>query len=90
LSAAGFELVYGTYIFSVLIFPIFIFRTLAQKFVKSKSEEVGSIDKASNEHSNSGILVKLMSPFWKLESWMVKKGIKIPFGGSCLVVARKK
>jgi 2-polyprenyl-3-methyl-5-hydroxy-6-metoxy-1,4-benzoquinol methylase len=90
LSEAGFEMVYGTYIFSVLIFPIYIFRTLAQKLVKSKSAAVGSIDKANNEHSNSGILTKLMGPFWALERWMIKNSIKIPFGGSCLVVARKK
>ncbi|MEZ5172422.1 MAG: methyltransferase domain-containing protein [Bacteroidia bacterium] len=90
LAAAGFEMTFGTYIFSVLIFPIYIFRTLGQKFVKSKSDEVGSLDKANQEHSNSGILPKLMSPFWAIELWMIKRGIKVPFGGSCLVVARKK
>jgi 2-polyprenyl-3-methyl-5-hydroxy-6-metoxy-1,4-benzoquinol methylase len=90
LQAAGFEPVYKTYIFSVLIIPILIFRTVAQKLFKSKAENVGKIEKDQQEHTDSGLLTQLMKPFWNLEFWLIKQKMSIPFGGSCLIVAKKK
>ena len=89
LEAAGFEMVKSTYFYSVLIIPIFFFRTLKQKIQGTKTQDVNNLDKAQSEHGDKGILVAIMKPIWKLELWMIQKGIKIPFGSSCLVVAKK-
>jgi hypothetical protein len=89
LSESRFEMVNGTYFYSILIIPIYFFRTLKQKLLKLKPEDVGKIEKGVGEHNNSGLIVKLMSSIWNLELWLIKNNIYIPFGASCLVVARK-
>jgi hypothetical protein len=89
LDAAGFEMVKSTYFYSFLIFPIFFFRTLKQKIQGADIQDVNNLAKAKSEHGDQGILVAIMKPIWKLELWMIRKGIKIPFGSSCLVVAKK-
>lgn len=89
LEEAGFEIVKSTYFYSVLIIPIFFFRTLKQRIQGLKKQDINNLAKAENEHGDQGILVKIMKPIWKIELWMILKGIKIPFGASCLVVAKK-
>jgi 2-polyprenyl-3-methyl-5-hydroxy-6-metoxy-1,4-benzoquinol methylase len=89
LDTAGFEMVKSTYFYSVLIIPIFFFRTLKQKIKGTKKQDVNNLAKAENEHGDQGILVNIMKPIWKFELWMINKGIHIPFGASCLIVAKK-
>jgi hypothetical protein len=89
LKNSGFKPVFSTYIFSVLIFPILIFRTIGQKLDNSAEKKVGSIDKATKDHTKEGLLSILLQPFWKFELFLTKKLLKIPFGGSCLIVAKK-
>jgi hypothetical protein len=89
LKKAGFETVKSSYFYSVLIVPIFFFRTLKQKITGAQNHDISDINKINNEHSNGGVLVAIMKQIWKLEHLMIRKGIKIPFGASCLVVAKK-
>ncbi len=89
LEAAGFEIVKSTYFYSVLIIPIFFFRTLKQRIQGVKKQDLNNLAKAENEHGDQGIIAKIMKPIWKLELWMIRNGIKIPVGASCLVVAKK-
>jgi SAM-dependent methyltransferase len=90
LCDAGFEPVRQTYFYSVLIFPIFIARTLSQRIKNQKPEDVGTIEKAQSEHVSSGILNSIMDGLWALERGLIGWGIRIPFGASCLVAYRKK
>lgn len=89
LKSAGFKTVQSTYFYSILIIPIFFFRTLKQKIQGLKKKDVNDINKINGEHGDEGILVSLMKPIWKFELFMIRKGIKIPFGASCLIVAKK-
>jgi SAM-dependent methyltransferase len=89
LAAAGLETVYSTYIFSILILPVFLFRTLPSKLGFNKNS--GDAEKHKKEHeANKGIVDDVLNRIWNLELGHIKKGKKLPFGGSCFVVARKK
>lgn len=81
LQDAGYSVKYSTYIFSILPLPIFLTRTIPSflGFAKSIHDE----QKLKSEHSGSGFLDKI----WNKEFQMIRDGKKIPFGGSCLVVA---
>jgi hypothetical protein len=88
LKKSGFEIVYSTYIFSFLILPILFFRTLPSLFGLSKT----GIEKNRKEHSvnNDGFVTKLLAKILSFEIKQIEKKRKIPFGGSCLVVAKKE
>ena len=88
LYESGFEIQYATYIFSFLIIPILFFRTLPSLFGISGS----GIKKSKKEHTvdEKGIVNKLLIKFLSFELRQIEKKRKIPFGGSCLIVAKKK
>jgi hypothetical protein len=90
LLEAGFEPIQETYFYSILIFPIFIARTLSQRQKNQKADEVGTIEKAQSEHVSSSFVNTIMDGLWALERRLIGWGIRIPFGASCLVVYRKK
>lgn len=88
LKDIGFTLVYSTYIFSLLPIPVFLLRTLPSKlgFYKKPAE----LNELKSSHSvRNGFLSKIIDKLWKCELKWIQKGRKIPFGGSCLVVAKK-
>ncbi len=89
LKALGFVIEYSTYIFSVLPIPIFLFRTLPGKLGFNTKPE--NADKQKNEHKRKkGILEKMLNRIWEFELNRIRKGEKIPLGGSCLVVAKRR
>lgn len=90
LGESGFEPVRQTYFYSVLIFPIFIARTLAQRIKNHSQKDIGTIEKAESEHVSGGIINGIMSLIWTIERIFIGLGFRIPFGASCLVVYRKK
>jgi SAM-dependent methyltransferase len=85
LKTAGFTIEYATYIFSILPLPIFFFRTIPALLGLNKKISVGN-DTANDHKSENTTINKVWS--WELNR--IKQGKKIPFGGSCLVVAKKK
>jgi len=88
LKESGFKIEFSTYIFSILPIPVFFFRSLPSRLGLNKN--ANKIDKHINEHkSKKGIADKVLNSIWRWELNRIKKGKKIPFGGSCLVVARK-
>jgi hypothetical protein len=88
LTLLGFEMLYSTYIFSILPLPIFLMRTLPSKF--SKSKPPSDLDKIKDEHSEKPSFVNdLLQKLWFWELRQIEAGKKIAFGGSCLVVAKK-
>jgi len=83
----GFEIIYSTYFFSVLVFPIFIFRTLSSKMGIRK--KTSTIDQ--KEHSQkTGFVGKILNFVWNFELTRIQNNKFVPFGTSCLIVAKKK
>jgi len=88
LTESGFEIIYASYIFSFLVLPIFLFRTIPSLLGIAKS----GIGKAKKEHTvnENGIVSRLLKKILTFEISQIEKNRKIPFGGSCLVVAKKR
>lgn len=88
LQKIGFEAVYSTYIFSVLPLPVFLFRTLPSKVGLNK--KAGDFHKHKNEHTvGNGPMSRLINKVWETELRKIAQGRLIPFGSSCLVIAKK-
>lgn len=87
LDECGFKVIYATYIFSILIAPILLFRAIPSKLGLNKNSS--DIVRHKNEHKNrKGILNYLLKKFWKWELNRVKNSKKISFGSSCFVIAK--
>jgi 2-polyprenyl-3-methyl-5-hydroxy-6-metoxy-1,4-benzoquinol methylase len=88
LQKSGYEIIYSTYIFSILPIPVFLFRTLPSKLGLNKNSN--DLDKHQNEHKeNKGLVSKILDKIWAWELGQVKKNKRIPFGGSSFIVAKK-
>lgn len=84
LKAAGFEVLFATYMFSVLPMPIFFFRTISNKL--GLDNNPGIINKLTSHHKKN---IPSINKIWAWELNRIRKNKTIPFGGSCLVVAKK-
>jgi SAM-dependent methyltransferase len=87
LNMAGFRTVYSTYIFQWLPIPIFLMRTMP--WMLSIKQKVHNINKVENDHVQKGAIDKLLNVSFSKEITKIKNGKAIPFGGSCLLVAKK-
>lgn len=88
LKKLGFSIKYSTYIFSVIPFPVFLFRTFPY-LLGFKKRQLNMKQHSNDHRERNGILSRLLDKIWKFEVNYVKRGIKIPFGGSCFIVAEK-
>ncbi|MFZ5553616.1 MAG: class I SAM-dependent methyltransferase [Bacteroidota bacterium] len=88
LKSAGFRTVYSTYFFSVLPPAILLFRILRRKLKKKKTAG-GPLTRLPAHEKRKGLTGKILNNIWKTESAAIRKGKKIPFGSSCLIVAQK-
>jgi len=84
LKKAGFEILYSTYIFSLLPLPIFLMRAIPSRLGLIKDAAVVA-DEATAHNSGPGMLDKV----WAWELNRIKANKRISFGGSCLIMARK-
>ncbi len=86
INQAGLKIEYSTYFFSILPLPIFLFRTLPNKLRLRQSNP----KKIENEHKErDGISGTLLQSIWNTELKIIVRKGYIPFGGSCLLVAKK-
>lgn len=91
----GFEVVYSSYFFSYLLFPIFLFRTLPSllkigKFssiIKYKMSQKKEAYQSEHEIKNS-VSKWLISFLNRFELKQIKLRRSLAFGSSCLIVAR--
>ena len=83
LRASGFEVVYDTYFFSWLPAPMLIVRTLS-KLLNGKK-----VNRETEHLRKRSVLGNMLLAVLKPELVALKHRIKIPFGSSCLVIARK-
>ena len=89
IEEAGFEVIYVSYLFSLLPIPIFFFRTIPSFFGLNKNSD--DLNKYKKEHNaKKGIFSKLIEKIWIWELNRVKRFKKIFMGSSCFAIARKK
>jgi hypothetical protein len=88
LKGIGFKIEYSTYFFSILPIPIFFFRTLPGLIGLKKTPQ--KVDVFLKElQPDNGIFMKFLLRILEFELKRIKSVRKIPFGSSCLVIARK-
>ncbi len=88
LKAIGFKIEYSTYIFSILIVAVFLFRTVPSKFGLIKKSNTLDVHKKDHE-SKKGIMGTILARIWNFELMKIRNGKSLPFGGSCFLIARK-
>ncbi|HOZ49160.1 MAG TPA: methyltransferase domain-containing protein [Candidatus Hydrogenedentes bacterium] len=88
LDGAGFDTEFATYIFEFLPAPIFLLRTVPTHLRIRRTSEFQRIQR---EHRSAGGLVS------RLQQWSFRRELEairakraLPFGGSCLVIARAR
>lgn len=90
LERNGFEIEFVSYLFSWLILPVFLFRTLPSLFrrrPRDRGECGGSVEA---DHSLPPILGGLIASIHRFEKNRLKKRKAIPFGTSLLCIAKKR
>jgi 2-polyprenyl-3-methyl-5-hydroxy-6-metoxy-1,4-benzoquinol methylase len=87
LSSAGLEVMYSSYIFSILPFPIFFLRALPNRIGLNKN--IKKLEQTQHKKGREGITGNVLNKIWKWEINQIKKKKPILLGSSCLVVARK-
>jgi 2-polyprenyl-3-methyl-5-hydroxy-6-metoxy-1,4-benzoquinol methylase len=86
LENCGFKIEYGTYFFSFLLLPIFLFRTIPS--ILGLNRQSSDVKKYTKEHSASR-LQPLLDKICAWEENQILRSKKIALGGSCLIVAKK-
>lgn len=87
LRLSGFQIEYKTYFFSWVWFPMWFMRVLPNKlgWRKKNTPEKKKAEHLSNRPGTGHVLRKLLQ--WEISA--IKYKYSIPFGTSCLVVAKK-
>lgn len=84
---AGFIPEYSSYFFSALPIPIFLCRTVPTLLRVRQKREAGATAK---EHvPRKGVTTRLLEKTLAWEKRRIARGSRIPFGSSCVAVARK-
>lgn len=86
LTNTGFKIVYCSYLFSILIIPVLLFRTIPSWFGIKKTEIKSK--ELQNQHRND-FLGKILDQVWYLELKLIKRKRKI-FQGTSLIICAVK
>lgn len=87
LKSANFEIEYETYIFSFLLIPIFLFRSIPYRIFKKGTH---SKEETQKQFLDQGRLKKkMLNKMFKIELLKIRNKKNIGFGSSCLLVAKK-
>jgi SAM-dependent methyltransferase len=86
LARAGFHIEYRSYFFAPLLLPIFAFRTLPSWMGGERSPNSARM---VAEHDHCGTARHLLDPALNWEIRRIAACRRMPFGSSCLAVARK-
>jgi SAM-dependent methyltransferase len=83
LRAAGYRVEYETYLFWALPLPILLFRTI-------RARDGSSASRSRLQHkAGSATLRRAIEACFAFETRCIARGLTVPFGGSCLVVATR-
>ena len=87
LVVAGFDVEYASYFFTLLPFPIFLTRTIPSRLgVRSSANSNGGV----REHLSSTNVGRWLGAVFDWELRSIAAGRSLPFGSSCLMVARSR
>ena len=86
--AAGFEVEYSTQMFWPLPLPILLLRALPSRLGSKPKADVDAIREELQPRQSVGM--EVLDALLGLESRWLRAGHLIPFGGSCLMVARRR
>jgi len=86
LASAGFETEYHSYLFTLLLPPIFVLRALPYRLGRRQAADIESVAAA---HGIAGITGRAIDAVLDLEARWIARGGRLAFGSSCLLVARK-
>jgi SAM-dependent methyltransferase len=86
LARAGFRTEYRSYFFTPLPLPIFTCRTVAGWIGRDRSQRPTRV---AAEHESSGMTARILDRVLTWEVGRIAARRSIPFGSSCLAVARK-
>jgi 2-polyprenyl-3-methyl-5-hydroxy-6-metoxy-1,4-benzoquinol methylase len=88
LQSAGFEILFGTYIFRFLPLPIAVLKALPHRIGLSRRQRTRQA--VARDHGvQGGWSVRVVNQLLTPEIDRLRQGRGMPFGGSCLVVARR-
>lgn len=86
LEKNGFEVCAISYFFVFLVLPIFLLRSIPSRLRRNKTSK-NAIDEKDHTIGKSQLIIKFLL---KIELTLLEKGLSLPFGGSCIAVARKQ
>jgi SAM-dependent methyltransferase len=86
LGTAGFAVEYATYLFSPLLVPLYLFRSLPSRL--GRRTELDPAQTAAELNPASGLAVRAVTKALDVELALVARRWRIPFGTSCLIAAR--
>ena len=87
---AGFKISYSTYISQWLVFAVGLFRALPYRWKLRPPSKNKSAQFKKYHILKKGFAFNLLSSFLKHKRSKVAKRLKLPFGGSCMLAARKE
>lgn len=87
LIAQGFEVEFATYFFAPLVAPILALRSLPTRLKLGKANQPAAVD--VDHRLPSGIVGTTLSHLLSWEAARIARGSTVPFGSSCLLVARR-
>jgi SAM-dependent methyltransferase len=85
LESCGFALEFGSYFFALLPVPIFLLRALPSRLWRHTSEFAR---KQAEHRLPQGKMGRMLELLFRAELAVLRRKRRIPFGGSCLAVAR--
>ena len=89
LRESNFEIVYSTYLFSFLVIPIFLLRSIPS-FFGHKMKHIKDRTKVEIDHvPKSSIITRVVDFICGIERKLIQLSLKVPFGSTYLVVAKK-
>jgi|SRR5271166_6026794 len=86
LTRAGFEVEYHSYLFTLLLVPIFALRAVPYRLGRRQTADIESMAAA---HRLAGVASRAVDGILDLEARWIARGGRLAFGSSCLLVARR-
>lgn len=86
LASSGFDLEYGSHFFQLLTPTIYLSRVVGEKMFRKRR----SIAKTTKHEHADTFLARLAERVLAYESLLIRRGVKLSFGASLIVSARKR
>jgi SAM-dependent methyltransferase len=88
ITAAGLSICFDSCFFWMLPVPLFVVRALPYRLGLRHADPAGAAERGHRPVQS--ISARIVDHAARVEPWMIAHRLPIPFGGSCLLVARKR